>query len=150
MRFLKIYINIGIFFCLVGLSVGFYIWYTIQKLDEQLQVTPEQKQEVSAPIENSSLETLEKNDAIEDVKATSSKPRDTEPMVIETSSLSDAQRKILSVFGQNSATFVVTENMITCGKSAVSESRFEEIINGGAPTPLESLRLLPCFKSPGG
>lgn len=72
-----------------------------------------------------------------------------EAVEIEVSDMTSAQRKMLEAFGHTDPTFTITPEMVSCAKNAVSDERYSEILNGAAPTPFESLKLLPCFAAGG-
>lgn len=65
---------------------------------------------------------------------------------IDISTLPESQQKAIRTFGFEGSNVVVTNDMVLCAEDAVGKDRFDEIIGGIAPTPLESLQLLPCFK----
>lgn len=40
----------------------------------------------------------------------------------------------------------ITDEMIACAENGLGEDRYNEIIHGTAPNPLETLKLLGCIK----
>lgn len=60
--------------------------------------------------------------------------------------LDDTQKALLGQFNIDYYTFVITPDMITCAKSGIGESRFDEIVAGSAPGFLESLTLFNCTR----
>ena len=71
---------------------------------------------------------------------------DTEPIIINTTTLSETQQSILKTFGHNSQTLIITPAMVVCAQDSVGKERLDEIMKGSAPSPLESVKLLACFK----
>lgn len=131
---IKIYLIIVTVLLVVALGFGVYVWYTLQKLNVQVQdIVP-----------NASQKELPKSDT--PTKTTSTQTV-TKPITVETKTLTETQQKTLKTFGYNKDTFTITPQMVTCAEEAVGKSRLDEIMKGSAPSPLESVKLLPCFKA---
>ncbi len=60
-------------------------------------------------------------------------------------SLEDGQRRALEAAGIDVETFVITKPMISCGVEKLGERRIGEIVTGGAPTLIETTKLVPCL-----
>lgn len=126
---------------LIAISLGVYVWYTLQTVEtrnttEQLdQTNPSTLQTADGDVD-SNIETSESE----------SKTTVTEPIKVNTDSLSDTQKKMLETLGYSESTITITPEMIACGEEAVGAGRLKEITDGSAPSPLESVKLLPCFK----
>jgi hypothetical protein len=134
---MKHYLLTMLVLLVLALGAGIVVWYLYQDLNVTALVrSEEQKSGESLP-------------APQETSLGSSSSTDTtpEPINITADSLSTEQRKMLESFGYGNAEFTITERMIICAKTKVGEERLNEIINGAAPTPLESLSLLPCMKS---
>ncbi len=111
----------------IGIGLGVYVWYTLQALGTELpQVT------------GSSSE--QKNEASNETVSP------TEPTTIQTSELPPTQQKILEGFGYEGDTVTITPVMYACAEKSLTKERINEILEGSAPTPFESVSLLPCFK----
>ncbi len=131
MKAIKIYLVVVTVLLLIAIGFGIYVWYKIQSLNA---VVPSN---TTAP-------------ASEVVQTGTDKPvassTTQKPIVISTDSMTDTQKKMLETFGYTQNTFTITPTMIQCAEKAVGKTRLDEIINGSAPTPFESMKLLPCFK----
>lgn len=115
---------------LIGaIGFGVYIWYTVQTLNTNAQDADRAQVGTNG-----------------DTSTTKSSSGGGESITITKDSLTPTQQKIVESLGYTQDSFTITPEMITCAEEAVGETRYGEIINGGAPTPLESLKLLPCFK----
>jgi hypothetical protein len=90
----------------------------------------------SEPIENESVE----NKVVDDV------PPPEGSIPLNTLPLSDTQKSTLETFGVDVETFVITSEMIDCGREALGSTRIDEIIAGAAPSVAESLELVKCTK----
>ena len=117
----------------IALGFGVYVWYTIQKynvpMDEVREVIEEIKEKESEPVPETVLA-----------------PEPSEPMVIPAASLTPAQQQMLEAFGYTDG-ITITPEMIICAEKALETGRLDEIVKGGAPTPFEAMKLIPCFKS---
>jgi hypothetical protein len=123
MKTIKIYLAAVTILLLGAIGLGVYVWYTLQKFNEEIDETvPAEPADVA--------DTL------------SSK----EPITISTDSLSPSQKKMLESFGYTNQEFTITPQMIACAEDAVGQKRLAEITEGGAPSPIEALKLVPCFK----
>lgn len=119
----------------IAVGIGVYVWYTLQQL----------QRDISGEEENVSMH-VEEYEHTEETAVTGS-DSEPEPITVSDDSLTPAQQAILKGFGYTQGTFTITESMITCAESSVGELRLNEIIEGSAPSPLEALKLLPCFKA---
>lgn len=132
MKIIKIYLVVATVLLLAGLGFGVYVWYTLQTLSVDTDKA------LTAPKEN-----VPSNAVLEAVGKTQGETE--EPAAVKTVNLSDSQQKILESFGFDAATVTVTSTMMECAENAVGTTRLQEILGGAAPTPLESVKLLPCF-----
>lgn len=62
-------------------------------------------------------------------------------------SLTPEQQQAAKSVGIDPESFTITDEMVDCAKAKLSESRMVEILNGDAPTVLETLTLLPCLRN---
>lgn len=131
MKPIKTYLVVVTLLLFMALGFGVYVWYTIQKFDA-----------------TEGVEIINAED-VRDASSTTvnDEPTATDPIVIQTSELPQAQQEILKGIGYSSETFTITGAMMMCAEDAIGVKRLEEITGGAAPTPLESLKLLPCLKS---
>jgi hypothetical protein len=133
MKAIKIYLVVVTVLLVVAIGFGVYVWYALQKLDGDIESAVGVESSLDAGAEGEKGKTP----ALQTV---------TEPIVVDTASLTESQQGILKTFGYKGDTFTITEAMIVCAKDAVGEVRFTEILDGAAPSPLESVKLLPCMK----
>lgn len=68
-----------------------------------------------------------------------------EAIVIDTSSLSEGQRKMLETMGIDSNAITLTPVMITCAEAAIGAERLQAIKNGATPTFSEGFKLFNCY-----
>jgi hypothetical protein len=130
-KLVKIYFFVSTALLLFALAAGGYVWLTLQKLNQNTQVeTPTVGQNTKEKIVP--VSTQVKGDAVSDV-------------VIDTTTLPPAQQSALKTLGLEGDTVTLTAEMITCAKEALGEKRSADVLAGSAPTPLEALKLLPCF-----
>ncbi len=137
MKLIKIYLAIVTVLLIVGLGFGVYVWYTIQHVPSAADI-PAFEQKTTASTEENTPETshTSQNDA-----------ETVAPIVIETDTLSETQQGMLESMGYTKDTVTITPTMVACAEDAVGAARLKEITGGAAPSPLESMKLLPCFKS---
>jgi len=129
MKSIKIYLGIIIVLLVIALGFGVYVWYTLQKLNiDASNLEPQTTQENTGTSSPTTQGTV------------------TKPITVKTDSLSDTQQKILKSFGYTQDTLTITPAMVSCAENAVGKQRLAEILNGGSPSPIESVKLLPCFK----
>jgi hypothetical protein len=145
MKAIKIYLIVVTVLLLIAISLGVYVWYTVQTVEtnettrntiEHLDQTNPSTMQTSEGDIDSNIETSE----------TESKTVMTKPIVVKKDSLSDTQKNMLETLGYSESTITITPEMIACGEEAVGAGRLKEITDGSAPSPLESVKLLPCFK----
>lgn len=127
MKAVKIYLVVVTLLLIGAIGLGVYAWYKIQQLSAVAPVISE--------TETSVAETTK--------TPTASTP---EPITITSDSLSPTQQKMLETFGYTQDSFTITPTMIVCAENAVGKTRLDEIVAGSAPSPFESVKLLPCFK----
>jgi hypothetical protein len=136
MKLIKIYLGIVTVLLILGIGFGIYVWYTVQKIDAEVGTV--KKETPQAIVPSPVVDTNVSSKASTEI---------TEPVVVKTADLTTTQQNMLKTFGYTQDTFTITPAMITCAENAVEgKARLEEIMKGAAPTPLESLKLLPCFK----
>jgi flagellar basal body-associated protein FliL len=127
MKLIKIYLAVVTVLLLVGIGLGVYAWYTLQKLNTATSEVGGVPAGDTAPAPKPTV-ILDK------------------PIVIKTSELPASQQKVLDTVGITADSFTITQDMVTCAEGAVGGTRMQEILDGSAPSPLESLKLLPCLK----
>ncbi len=132
MKTIKICLAIIVVLLVLGIGIGVYVWYTIQHVPTAADI-PNLQQRAEVQTERSTVATP---DVTEDIA----------PIVIETDTLSDTQQSMLETMGYTKDTVTITPAMIACAEDAVGGARLKEITGGAAPSPLESVKLLPCFK----
>jgi len=64
---------------------------------------------------------------------------------IDTSTLSDLQRSILSTLGIDESIITVTQTMYTCAEGKLGSTRLNEIKGGSLPSFSESFSLFNCY-----
>lgn len=159
MRAIKIYLVVVSVLLIFAIGAGVYVWYLVQKLNT---TTGGAMQSVETGTSTVAIprESTYESPAQQEVPSTTptlistSTPSTsidsdvpTEPIVVDIESMSPSQKKILESLGYTSGSLTITPAMIACAEDAIGKDRLDEIINGSTPTPLESLKLLPCFKS---
>lgn len=121
---------------LLGLALmsGIIVWYLYQDLNPRnlIEVEPQ----IIVPQQNST--------STDDHTASETAEGD---ITISADSLSERQKDALEAFGLDGMEYTVTAPMIACAEAELGDQRFDEIINGAAPTPLEALSLVPCMKA---
>ncbi len=70
-----------------------------------------------------------------------------EGTVIQASSISDGQKKLLGALGIDANSINVTPEMIACAETNLGSARVNEITNGATPSFSEGLKLAGCYKS---
>lgn len=136
MKIIKIYLIIASLMLVAALGTGVYVWYVYQSIPRGSEASPAELVEElvvteTTPIATSSAKTPIVTEA---------------PVIIDATKLTDTQRGILESFGYTSDSVTVSQATIECAKEAVGATRFEAILNGSAPAPLEAMKLLPCVK----
>jgi hypothetical protein len=134
MKFIKIYLVVVTTLLLIAVGLGVYVWYTLQTLDAGVREVRVTKSEITG----TKVSNSETSDETVQVL--------TEPIVVKTSSLPESQQKVLNGIGYTAETFTITPSMASCAEKAVGKERLDAILGGGAPSPLESVKLLPCLK----
>lgn len=130
MKAIKIYLFIVTILLLLALSAGVYVWFVIQDVQGQKDQVI---QEDTPVLENSNQDTAVDSGS-------------KEPIVIDVETLPESQQDVLKTFGFEGETVTITAAMISCAEDAVGKVRFDAIVEGASPSPLESLKLLPCLK----
>lgn len=133
MKSVKIYLIIVSLLLIGALAAGVYVWYVVLKTQGQLESQMYQAPQAEQPGEGR-------------VDTEPSAPEDEVVTTIEIDSLSDTQQTAIRTLGFEGENFEVTTGMVICAEDAIGKERFDAIIGGAAPSPLESLKLLPCFK----
>lgn len=132
MKVIKICLAIIVVLLTIGIGFGVYVWYTIQHVPSAADI-PGLQQNIETQTEGNT-------------EVTAGATEDVAPIVIETNTLSDTQQGMLETMGYTKDTITITPAMIACAEGAVGATRLKEITGGAAPSPLESMKLLPCFK----
>lgn len=60
--------------------------------------------------------------------------------------LSEKQKAVVETVGIDTKNFVITKDMVACAIEKLGEGRVSELMNGGAPSALETAKLVPCLK----
>lgn len=132
MKFVKIYLVIITILLFVGIGLSVYVWYMLQEINTATNGTSMQNEQPSS-IENT--ETLPPSEGLP-----------AEPIIIKTEDLPETQQKIVKELGLEGDSFTITPEMVKCAESAIGADRVDAIVNGSAPSTIESLKLLPCLK----
>lgn len=127
MKAIKIYLVVVTLLLIGAIGLGVYAWYKIQQFNTIAPIASDSDTVVSGTTKAPSTSTPE-------------------PITITADSLSPTQQKMLETFGYTQDTFTFTPTMIVCAENAVGKTRLDEIVGGAAPSPFESVKLLPCFK----
>lgn len=135
MRTIKIYLAIVTTLLIVAIGVGVYVWYMIQHVPSGA-VSEKVSTEIKQVDENTSAQA----------GTVTPQEESAEPIILKTSTLSETQQKMLTTLGYTQDNITITPAMIACAEDSVGKERLNEIIQGSAPSPLESVQLLPCFK----
>ena len=133
MKSIKTYLIVMVCLLIAALVALVSVWYVFQKTQNSIgDPTPvlEKKSKTNSP----------QSTTTEKVTTTKQKP-----IVIQTESLSSSQQKTLETLGYSKETITISPEMIACAEDAVGKDRLTEITNGAAPTPIEAVKLLPCF-----
>lgn len=159
MRAIKIYLVVVSVLLIFAIGAGVYVWYLVQKLNT---TTGGAMQPIETGTSTSSIPRESTYEPLVQQEVSSTAPSliststpsisthndiPTESIVVDIESMSPSQKKILESLGYTSGSLTITPAMITCAEDAIGKDRLNEIINGSAPTPLESLKIIPCFKS---
>lgn len=141
MKGLKIYLWVVSVLLIVAIGFGVYVWYTFQKIQGAMPSSPEVSAEsrTTGAGATPSTSDVTRPTTTETINQAKSVP-------VAVSDLNTAQQQILNDLGYTQGTLTITPAMIACAEDAVGNERLGAILKGGAPTPLESLKLLPCFK----
>jgi len=65
---------------------------------------------------------------------------------IDSSNMTDGQRKLISSLGLDPNNITVTAEMIACAEAKLGVTRIEEIKNGSTPSFTEGVSLAVCYK----
>lgn len=129
MKAIKIYLVVVTVLLVVAISFGIYVWYKIQTFNAVIPAPG------TSPAAQENVQTT----------TSSTSATTPAPITVTTDSLTDTQKKMLETFGYTQDTFTITPAMIQCAEKSVGKTRLDEIVAGGAPTPFESMKLVPCF-----
>ncbi len=127
---------------MVIFGCGFYVGYYVHSFTS-LQSGAPQTTDTTVPHLATSTAAL---DGVPQTATTSGEKNITAPVVIDTASLSDSQKALLSTLGIDAEKVTVTPAMIACAYKTLGEGRVEEIIAGSKPGPVEVVRVLPCMQ----
>lgn len=145
MKAIKIYLIVVTTLLIIAMCLGVYVWYTVQTVE-----TREMERDTTEHMNQTHPAILQTSDGDTDSNTETIPSKDqaikTEPIVVQTDSLTDTQKNMLESLGYSENTITITSEMIACGEEAVGAERLKEITDGSAPSPLESVKLLPCFK----
>ncbi len=142
MKTIKIYLAIASVLLVIALGFGVYIWYMVQNVHTEISnsVQKEVRYEDVSVTESGTEKMDEKS------IGTVSNDIEVEPIVVQTESLTDTQQKMLKTLGYTQDSVTITPEMIVCAEKAVGSERLQSITDGNAPSPMEAIKLLPCFK----
>lgn len=65
---------------------------------------------------------------------------------IDSSNMTEGQRKLISSLGLNPDNITVTAEMVACAEAKLGAARVEEIKNGATPSFTEGASLVVCYK----
>jgi len=65
---------------------------------------------------------------------------------INTSNLTDGQRKMLEALGIDANSVTITPEMVACAEAKLGAARIEEIKNGATPSFSEGASLMACYR----
>lgn len=65
---------------------------------------------------------------------------------INTSNLTDGQRKMLEALGIDADSVTITPEMVACAEAKLGSARIEEIKNGATPSFSEGASLVACYR----
>lgn len=137
MKAIKIYLIVVTVLLIVAIGVGVYVWYMIQHTSIGTGTVSRNTQPSSIQKENNSTVSVD----------TTASPTETvQPVVIQASQLSESQQKMLQTLGYTQDSYTITPAMVACVEDTVGKERLNEITKGSAPSPIESVQILPCFK----
>jgi hypothetical protein len=141
MKSIKVYLVVVSCFLAVALLSGILVWYLYQDFTyvektevpqgENIDPVPEEQ-----PTEIPIVESPEP-------RVPTSTPVHT---VITVESLTPTQREILSHFGIKGESITISDTQIECIKRVLGDERFNEIIGGSAPSPLEAIKVVACLR----
>jgi len=136
MKAIKIYLGIVTFLLIIAIGALVYVWYVYQRVQPALikDTSPITKEVTSS--NGVKEDTLTEGGGNEVPSA---------DVVIDTRTLTDTQRSILSTFGYKGDMVTIPHEVVSCAEQSVGEVRFTEILDGSAPTPFELLKLSPCL-----
>lgn len=132
MKSVKVYLIIVSLLLLIALGFAVYVWITLQDLRSQSEPVP--------------TETATERETASQAASSENTQGVTEPVTIREEQLSPAQKQLLESFGIDTSEITITPEMIACAEAEVGTERFDEILDGATPGPLESLTLLGCFR----
>lgn len=137
MKSIKMYLTIVLFLLVLAIGALVYVWYVYQSVQ-----STRSKDTPSVATQITDANGVKKENLVtgseEDVTSSD--------IVIDTQKLTESQRSILSTFGYKGDTVTIPHEVVSCAQQSVGEARFTEILDGGAPTPFELLKLSPCLK----
>lgn len=156
MKSIKTYLIVVSLLLAFAIACGVYVWYTVQQTQTRIEQIGE-KEPVPIEVKDDGAEaqnvsgatsTTQGDVSVSPTAGTQVAPVSevVKPIVVDTNTLSDSQQKILESFGY-SGSLTITPAMIACAEEAVGKERLQQIMDGNSPSPLESLKLLPCFKA---
>ncbi len=140
----------------VAIFAGVYVWYRVQQTHVQIEKIGAKEVTLPKTTENNKQDQNANNATPSEQKiastsqsslSTKSAPETVKPIVVDTATLSDSQQKILKTFGYDKGTLTITPAMIACAEDAVGKERLGKILDGSAPSPLETIKILPCLKA---
>ncbi len=137
---MKWYLIIGGIFLICALGAVIYVWALYQDMHRTFDAyVPNAPQVEKTDTEGASVSADTTTESVTDTE-------EAEPIVVDTTTLGTTQQEMLKAFGYDSQTLTITPTMVSCAENAVGKERLDAITRGGAPTPFEAAKILPCFK----
>lgn len=79
-------------------------------------------------------------------ESTAESADNTDDIAIDSSSLTDGQRKLISSFGLDPDNMTISAEMVACAEAKFGAARIEEFKNGASPSLTEKAGLVACYK----
>ena len=146
MKAIKIYLIVVTVLLITAMGFGVYVWYKVQKFNTEIGVTEQKLPTVVVP-NTTSEPTVTSSSSTQNTAPVTNAIPVKEPIILKKKDLSGTQQKIAESLGFSQDTLEITPAMISCAENAIGKDRLDAIIKGGAPSAIESLKLVPCFKA---
>ncbi len=155
MKNLKRYILITFSLLLAAILGAVLVWYflifvPIKDAQDSVNSAYKNAEETSSEFKDSVKEKLSgsEDDATvtSDIRDTDSNTQNTAPIIIQKSSLPEAQQSVLTTFGFGEE-IVITPEMQVCAEVKLGANRLAEIVDGATPSFSEATSLVTCLKN---